>query len=248
MKRKLLLVLPLICFATSGFATTNFYLGVGGGGEFVINHKDLTIIFPPSPPPIAPVPNETISRYASMFGGFGELFAGVDYRINPDFSLALEANGNLGSTEGKTQIRNFPKPVSGKPPVPININIKERLKGGYGVSLLPAVNLSPRTKLFVRAGAVRSKFTSSAGDDALSETVSGNLHKWLWGGRFGVGGSVDLGQNFSARLEYDFTQYQTFNSAEVLSDINQTPVKVHYNLRNNQVWLAIAYHIPFNEL
>ncbi|MDX1900463.1 MAG: outer membrane beta-barrel protein [Gammaproteobacteria bacterium] len=101
--------------------------------------------------------------------------AGYGGMINPSLYLAGEVYGVL---------------------VTASLNDNGNLKStyGYGISFIPGLALSDHAMAFLRAGAVKSRFTR------MSSTKTG--------GEVGVGLQASLTQYMDLRSEYDFIKYK----------------------------------------
>lgn len=71
---------------------------------------------------------------------------------------------------------------------------------GYGASVLPGIMFSDHTLGYIRAGIVRSHFTS------IGENKNG--------GQLGVGMQTSVAQNIDLRTEYVYTAYNTVSTAK----------------------------------
>jgi len=118
------------------------------------------------------------NNFGSNRGVPFNLFAGYGGVIGESFYLAGELIGTVGTGV-------------------LSDNGVLKTTYGYGASIIPGVMLSEHTLAFVRAGAVRSRFSD------LSQNQTG--------GQFGLGLQTGLTQNVDLRGEYDYTAYRSVN-------------------------------------
>lgn len=104
-----------------------------------------------------------------------KLFAGYGGIVSDSLYLAGELEGTVGTA---------------------NITDKNALKTtyGFGLSVIPGVQLSKDTLAYVRAGVVRTRFKE--------------VKKYATGGQFGFGLQTAVASNIDLRGEYDFTAYK----------------------------------------
>ncbi|HEX4044647.1 MAG TPA: outer membrane beta-barrel protein [Gammaproteobacteria bacterium] len=127
------------------------------------------------------IANNTSSNAIGNLPGYArgvpfEVFAGYGGVISESLYLGGEITGTVATAE-------------------ISSSGGVKTTYGYGASIMPGIMLSDHTLAFVRAGVVRSQFSSV--DDKAT------------GGQFGVGIQTLLTQNIDLRLEYAFTAYQS---------------------------------------
>lgn len=104
-----------------------------------------------------------------------KVFAGYGGEVSDSIYLAAELIGTA---------------VSGE----ISNQGQMRSTYGYGISLIPGVELSDHTMIYARAGFVRTRFS--------------NVMAMTSGGEFGIGLQTALTQNVDVRGEYDYTAYR----------------------------------------
>jgi opacity protein-like surface antigen len=119
----------------------------------------------------------------TVFGGYGAVV-----------SQAIYLGGEVFGTLGTSTLNN-------------NNSVSTSLKTsyGYGVSFMPGYVLTDRTMMFLRAGLVRSRFSSI---DANST-----------GAQLGLGMQTNLLQNWDVRGEYDYTSYNKVGGVKPKSDL-----------------------------
>lgn len=108
-----------------------------------------------------------------------KLFAGYGGVVSDSFYLAGELSGTVATA---------------------NITDKNNMKTtyGYGLSVIPGVQISKDTLAYVRAGVVRTRFSE--------------VSKFSTGGEFGFGLQTNVAQNLDLRGEYDFTAYKNVSN------------------------------------
>ena len=111
-----------------------------------------------------------------------DVFAGYGTTINTTLYLAGEA---------------FVTPFTGTVSKSNNVL---RVTYGYGASILPGIMFSDHTVGFIRAGFVRTHFTSIGQNKT--------------GGQLGLGMQTNVAQNLDLRTEYVYTAYSNVSSAK----------------------------------
>ncbi len=120
---------------------------------------------------------------ATVFGGYGGT-------LNESIYLGGEVFGTMGTMT----LNNGP-----------TTKASLRSTSGYGIGLIPGIMLSDRTLAFIRAGLVRSYFST--------------IRSTATGGQLGLGLQTALTQNWDLRGEYDFTAYNSVGGVSPRSDL-----------------------------
>lgn len=136
------------------------------------------------------VNNITASNSGSYRGAPATIFAGYGQTVNQNIYLGGEVFGTLGTMT----LTNSSVGAAG-------------LKTTYGIgaSFMPGVMLTDRTLAFLRAGIVRSRFST------IKDTATG--------GQIGLGMQTNLMQNWDVRGEYDYTGYSKISGISPRSDL-----------------------------
>jgi opacity protein-like surface antigen len=134
-------------------------------------------------------PRVNVTTIPSSFVGFdGTASLGYGMMAYPNFYLAGEIFGG-----GSANIKAY-KNANGTSP---------RSTWNYGASVLPGVMINNDVLGYLRAGVVRSRFTSVRPNGS---TVSSN--KNLTGFQVGGGAQTNVAPNLDVRGEYVYSQYQ----------------------------------------
>ncbi|HVE44922.1 MAG TPA: outer membrane beta-barrel protein [Gammaproteobacteria bacterium] len=132
--------------------------------------------------------NNTVNKNSTAFGNYRgmpvNVFVGYGALLSQSFYLAGELTGTLVTAE-------------------LMNNGSMKSTYGYGASLLPGYMLGDTTLAFVRAGVVRTRYTS--------------LNTTQTGGQFGFGMQTSLTQSVDLRSEYDFAPYRSITTASGIS-------------------------------
>ncbi|HTM63122.1 MAG TPA: outer membrane beta-barrel protein [Gammaproteobacteria bacterium] len=125
----------------------------------------------------------TVGGNPGVFRGVPvKLFAGYGSVLSQSFYLAGEFFATLGTAE-------------------ISTSNLMKTSYGFGISALPGLMLNDNTMAYVRAGLVRSRFSS--------------VNSMVTGGQLGLGLQTSVTQNMDLRGEYTYTDYKnvgTINS------------------------------------
>jgi len=140
-------------------------------------------------------PNKT--SFNNFRGVPVNLFTGYGGMVNQNIYLA----GELGATIATGELSNTGNSL--------------KTNYGYSASIIPGIMVSDYTLAFVKAGVVRSHFSS--------------FHKTVTGGQVGIGLQTSLTQNVDLRGEYDFTAYRSIKNTH-FSSSGTTPRSDAFNL------------------
>jgi outer membrane immunogenic protein len=101
----------------------------------------------------------------------------------------------------------------------------------YGISLLPGVKLNDASLLYVRLGWNRAQIKGQSSLTTATGTYSTSNNNWSNGFNYGLGVESAFYQNWSARLEYTHTNYNSFSSGGS-----------SFSPSDNQAMLGLIYH------
>lgn len=136
------------------------------------------------------VNNITASNAGSYRGAPVSIFAGYGQTVYNNIYLGGEVFGTLGTME----LSSTSFGIAGL-----------KTSYGFGASFIPGVMLSDRTLAFVRAGIVRTRFSS--------------IKQNSTGAQIGLGLQTNLMQNWDLRGEYDYTAYSQVGGVSPKSDL-----------------------------
>lgn len=136
------------------------------------------------------VNNITASNAGSYRGAPATIFAGYGQTVYQHIYLGGEVFGTLGTIT----LTSSSLGTAGL-----------KTTYGYGASFIPGVMLTDRTLAFMRAGIVRSNFST------IKQTATG--------GQIGLGMQTNLMQNWDVRGEYDYTAYGKIGGVTPRSDL-----------------------------
>lgn len=179
------------------------------------------------------------------FIGFGKYF-GDFYGLY----LALEAYGNWSGAQSDAEV------VIGVPSSPINppgvayvdlLQTSFEVNSNYGVSVLPGIKLNPATLFYFRLGYnwanVEASYTVGANmfatpaptlNQGIFRSASGS--DTIGGFNYGLGIESTFYDNWSVRVEYSHTDFNSISADTIFSDNDFTTA-------DNQFMLGLIYHI-----
>jgi outer membrane immunogenic protein len=171
MLKKFLLASAIVS-VTSSIAVANPAPYIGAGLGIVTNTSSSVAN--------SKVGTTILSQPGNFRGVPFNLFAGYGGVVSQTIYLAGEVFGTVGTGE-------------------ISNSNELKTTYGYGASVIPGVLLSDHTLAFVRAGLVRTRFSSA--------------NSTRTGGQIGLGLQTCVTQNVDVRGEYDYTSYGSFNNS-----------------------------------
>ncbi len=188
---------------------SGFYVGAGGGYEgFQIEQKPWEF-------------DERFGRFNTHAnGGNARMFGGYGY-YNRNFYLGGEVFFGTSWAEGSNSLRTPGLQYYGD----------FSAGNSYGASLLPGYKVLDSTLAFARLGIVKTDFTVKDTAGGINSSSS----NWTKGFNTGVGVELPLYKGISARLEYDYINYSTFNNNGI-NGSNNAP-------SDNRATVDLIYHI-----
>ncbi|OAI47732.1 hypothetical protein AYO45_01380 [Gammaproteobacteria bacterium SCGC AG-212-F23] len=188
-----------------------FYLGAGLGYEGFQIHRN---------PSILDNPYGTFNTHAN--GWNGRLMGGYGATFYNNYYLGGEAFIGTTGASGKDSVNA----LGGMMPY------KGKFSAGtsYGVSVLPGYKLNSGSLVYARLGFIQTDFKVND----WSNTLGSNMTNWTSGFDTGIGFEIPIYNKISAKLEYEYINYNSFNHNGTVSSSN-SPV-------DNRGSLSIAYH------
>lgn len=169
-------------------------------------------------------PFVSVNPQISVTGWVGGLFLGYGQYINDALYLGGEVMGDYSDANSN---------VTTTTPF-VTATSQIRVRGSWGVAVLPGVRLSDSTLAYVRLGynwanirAHNAATILGVGAVTINKTNSSS------GFNFGVGIETLVYEDWSVRAEYTYTNYNSFTSA----------IGTKYNPSDNQFMLSAIYHI-----
>lgn len=157
--------------------------------------------------------------------GYGQYFE--------TFYLGAEAMINASSAETSGNSALSSSDADSTATITANTNFK--VNSSYGLALLPGVKLNDSTLGYIRLGYnwanMKAKVNfvdSTAPESTIAASKSNTQGGWV----YGLGMESAFYQNFSARAEYSYTDYNSFNAGGS-----------SFSPSDNQFMLALIYHI-----
>lgn len=190
-----LTILPTVAFAASSPPSDNFngfYAGVQGGYEMFKSTDNFT--------GTGALAGDTESSSAGFDGGNLGLFAGYGQRINRDFYLGAEIEGDLASAEVTSRVTIGATTASA--------TVKH--ENDYGASIRAGFFPTTNTLLYGRLGAVESNF-----NDGNSISLTGI--------RAGIGTETAISSNMTLRADWVYTGYESYTFMTSAGNFSYTP-------------------------
>lgn len=117
----------------------------------------------------------------------------------------------------------------------ISFGTKLTARASYGVAILPGLKVNDSTLVYIRLGYVRTSFKSQENETIPAFGVfNRGVSKSTWGNglNYGIGVETAVCRNVSVRGEYNYINYNSFNS----------PVGTKFAPSNNQFVISGIYH------
>lgn len=168
-------------------------------------------------------PNGWVGGALLGYGQYFETFyLGAEAMIN---ASSAETSGNAALSATETGDTNT-----------LTSNANFKVNSSYGLALLPGVKLNDSTLGYIRLGYnwanMKGKETIVDGFADPTTTASASKSNTQGGWVYGLGMESAFYQNFSARAEYSYTDYNSFNVGGS-----------SFSPSDNQFMLALIYHI-----
>jgi len=155
----------------------------------------------------------------NLFLGYGQYFNEIAYLAAEIF---VDQSGASMTTTGSNSA------------VPSVYTSKFSVGTSWGVSLLPGLKMNDSTLFYVRLGYLSARLRAQEYLTAGAAGASASASQTNWQGAFnwGVGMESDICQNFSARGEYTFSSFNSFN----------TSLGTKWTPYNSEYVLSLIYH------
>ncbi len=176
-----------------------FYLGAQVGYDSYRARTNLDFVSGEDSFVSNPVTNPT-GFVGGVFGGYGQYFNEIYYLGGEIF-----INGSGASQSTNTAFSDSVLGEAG------SIYSKVSVGTSYGISLLPGVKLNDASLLYVRLGYNRADIKGQGTVVSDGVTFSASNSHWSGGFNYGLGIESSFYPNWSARLEYTHTNYNSFN-------------------------------------
>lgn len=228
------------------FAWTGAYVGAaagygwgGAGQSMAITSASLA-----AAPPIIPVIDASGSQRFNLQSAQVEADAGYDWRIGQSFVFGVKGDiawtGFSGSQFNGGNIPNYPP---GNP-----YNIAQTIRQDWQGSLQLRVGFIPFDRLLVYGTggpALAHVNYTSAFTDVFNEDESASLHTFRPGWTIGVGAEYAFAPNWTARLEYRYSQFLAANvTGAALLDDGTIAYAAHSTgvILDNSVRAGVSFH------
>jgi outer membrane immunogenic protein len=195
------------------FLKDGFYVGVQGGYDIYGVHEQISL------PIGTALAGNTNSRSAGWVGG---LFLGYGRVVWNNFYIGTEFFGNYNGASTNYSLNSATLGSYAS---------KFTTKSSYGISILPGYKITNETLGYVRLGYNWAKFKTQ--ENSTSTVTYASMNNTSSGFNYGVGLETLVYKNWSARAEYTYTNYTSFNSAMGTS----------FSSSDNQFMLGLIYHI-----
>lgn len=206
-----------------------------GGLNLGINSVkiDKSLVYPIGNPPL------TSFNYNPGYNNFhGQLFIGDDFTLTEHVNLALQGDADLFTGSTQNTINNWF--------LTTNARVKEKLKYGFGVFLLPEYQFDERFRVFVGPGFVSSKFSTSSGVTAGNLGVTGDVNRWLSGWAVKLGTANKIAPHWDFLLTYQYDQYSSFTRTSI-EPLTGQALQATYKPRANLFSVGVRYLMDDHE-
>lgn len=191
---------------------SGFYLGLGAQHVSGDVDYDSTSVFE-----LGLVGLETEGGDISTTGYTGMGLIGFGLPLPHQFYLGAEAQGVVSNQEGNLHVNSF---FHDGPQI-LSFNARIKYLNNYGLLLRPGYYLTPNYLVFLRGGYINGSFEVAAVPGELNSNVPSlddvTQKKRVGGYLLGAGIEMHLVQGLGARAEYDFMNYNSFNTNTVIS-------------------------------
>lgn len=131
----------------------------------------------------------------------GGVFGGVGAKVNQNIYLGGEAFVNGGSMTSTNKTTD-------------TFGTTDKLNKTYsfGLDFVPGIMVTDTTKVYAKAGVVRSRFKLTQNAGVGSGLTSGSTSTSATGGRLGLGVQTEVNKSFDVRGEFVHTAYSSFTT------------------------------------
>lgn len=161
----------------------------------------------------------------SATGWVGGLFLGYGQYLSDYFYLGAEVFGNYSNAKGDYSVVDDGVTL---------VDNDVRVRGSWGVSLLPGIRINDCTLGYVRLG---WNWTRVKAEDDVIFLGEEEGKKTVNGFNWGLGLETLLMDCWSLRAEYTHTNYKTYER-----DIIEGVSEVEYKPSDNQFMVGVVYH------
>jgi opacity protein-like surface antigen len=236
--KKFFIAALLSCFSMSSvsYAQPDLYAGIGGGVNIFTPKRKVVDVIDITPP--IDVPPATKFNQDSGVGANLSVFVGVKESYN-QFSLAGELSAGINSGDAEAKIYNYAQ-------LPNTAISRIKNKGNFTASVLPGYYINNNTEGFLRLGFSRGRFEAKSSAQTGGDLIAtGRATRWLSGYVFGAGMETKITPCISLRLEYDYSQYQSFSQTSQIPspiNLNNDIITSTITPRNHLVTLNVVFH------
>ena len=191
-------------------SVNDFYVRISGGLEIdAANYNSLDVI----------VVRESSGVFGMLTLGYGRKF--FDNEIY--FGLALDGTMNSVSSPFTNKLGDI-------------YNGSISMPRSYGAYVIAGVYPAKATLVYLKAGAVRSKYNSSLNDNLLQQSFNKNIFGYSFGGGF----DFFLNKYISFNIEYLYTDYRSY----VYQNIWNGQIYNHnFEPSSNQISVGLGLHL-----
>lgn len=258
-KSKLLLTLSLTGSAsTFGAFTDNLYVGGNLAINNLVNKKDVTVSLSGVDPTTSPfITDSQKFDFSSGDNKFQFGFVGGYTFEFSSFNLSIEGNLNYNFGSDTQKITNWIAFNNIGNIETYSPEVDEKLKFGFGLFLVPEIELSKKINVFGKIGYNGVQFNSDSNNGSLESAgplgASGDFNKWANGVALGLGGNYAISDTLTARFEYLYTFFVKFSktSDELISQTvandylavsPEGKANANYNLSTGTASLSLIYN------
>lgn len=170
-----------------------------------------------------------VNPQISANGWVGGLMVGYGQYLNDAFYLGAEVFGNYSDADAGFSA------TATAPGATVAFNNSIRVRGSWGVAVLPGVRLNDGALGYVRLGYNWANIRTSDSITGIPGSPGVNKSHTSSGFNFGVGIEALMYENWSVRAEYTHTNYSSFTSNFGASNTKYSP-------SDNQFMLGAIYH------
>jgi len=138
----------------------------------------------------------------SATGAIGGASIGLGSALTSYLWFAVEAFGNFSAERSATKNITYNS---------ASTTARMRLRYSYGLSIIPGLLLSDKGLLYLRLGALQSRFELQQENHPTTTTSSSTDSGLQEAGLLGAGLQASIGNNWSVRAEYDRILYRHFS-------------------------------------
>lgn len=174
----------------------------------------------------------TTHQFSSQYKGVhGQLFLGRRF----DFSrlpFAVQGDFDGFTNSAKDNLNNY---FLGTPAA-----VQERLKYGFGLFLLPQMQLNEQVELFAGPGFVTGHFLTNSSYTGGTLGATGKYTNWLFGWGVKAGLANHLKNNWDLLFAYQYNQYQSVTYAS-LEPLSAQVLQANYSPNSSMFSLGTRY-------